>query len=506
MNKNTLKIHPHLMPYLQYLHNSFHISPLRKEIVSMPYKGIVRGNATKFSIIRQKNDSKSLNINNIKAMNKINLNKSSALNTQSCLLTPLELINLYLSDGKSIGPKENKLYQKFNRELSWDSMLNHGYQADLAPLLSYILTKTDFSHYAPGTMHSSNTNQTSQINEEVMLKLKTLYNHQLVRNLIQFHELENILNVFEKKGIDVIQLKGAELAKNYYPEQSLRPMADIDLLVRNEDMKRAKGCLTNLKYEFKVSKYFDDEDSYERVHFHFPFIKHTSFASTLIELHQDIAAESANIKNNILEFWENALVINNNYKHILTIPVEFLLLHLFWHTYLNLYEHLNMRMLWLLDIVYTINKHRDIIDWMFLEKKAKEWKIQKQVYFCLYLLNQIFNMDSINNIRTLIPSNHSVKIFNFTILNIKNDMQILHANNRFLMILLYLLSLNTISERIQLLFKYNYYANPLSKIDWIKKKYGCSSKVMSFLYTIIHPIIQFIDVLNAFYKILQNRN
>jgi hypothetical protein len=49
-------------------------------------------------------------------------------------LTPLELLNLYLSDGKSIGPVENKLYQKFNKELSWDAILNESYQADLCPL------------------------------------------------------------------------------------------------------------------------------------------------------------------------------------------------------------------------------------------------------------------------------------------------------------------------------------------------------------------------------------
>jgi len=54
------------------------------------------------------------------------------------MITPLELLNLYLSDGKSVGPAESKLYQKFNSELSWDALLNEGYQQDLAPMLYYI--------------------------------------------------------------------------------------------------------------------------------------------------------------------------------------------------------------------------------------------------------------------------------------------------------------------------------------------------------------------------------
>ncbi len=58
-------------------------------------------------------------------------------------LSPLQLLNLYLTDGKSLGPKESKLYQKFNKDISWDAILNKGYQSDLAPLLYYIITKTE---------------------------------------------------------------------------------------------------------------------------------------------------------------------------------------------------------------------------------------------------------------------------------------------------------------------------------------------------------------------------
>jgi hypothetical protein len=59
------------------------------------------------------------------------------------MLTPLELLNLYLSDGKSKGNVTSELYQKFNRELTRDALLNEGYQEDLAPILYYIITKTN---------------------------------------------------------------------------------------------------------------------------------------------------------------------------------------------------------------------------------------------------------------------------------------------------------------------------------------------------------------------------
>lgn len=57
------------------------------------------------------------------------------------MITPLELLNLYFSDGASLGNKESKLWRRFNELLSWNAILNKGYQADLCPLLYYILTK-----------------------------------------------------------------------------------------------------------------------------------------------------------------------------------------------------------------------------------------------------------------------------------------------------------------------------------------------------------------------------
>jgi 2-keto-3-deoxy-L-rhamnonate aldolase RhmA len=139
------------------------------------------------------------------------------------MFTPLELLNLYLSDGKSTGPKESRLYQKFNSELTWDAILNEGYQQDLAPMLYYIITKTNTlsaMRYAPSSSPDAlcaMPHAPCQVSDEIKDKLKALYNQYLVQSMIQFNELDKILNAFEKEGIDVIQLKGAWIAKKILP-------------------------------------------------------------------------------------------------------------------------------------------------------------------------------------------------------------------------------------------------------------------------------------------------
>jgi hypothetical protein len=424
------------------------------------------------------------------------------------LMTPLELLNLYLTDGKSIGSEESKLYQKFNCELTWDALLNEGYQQDLAPMLYYIITKTSvlktWQTHKPelGTYNPQlSIPQSFGISDEIKSKLKLLYHQFLVRNMIQFKELDTILDAFERKEIDVIQLKGAWLAKNYYPDPALRPMADLDLLVRKEDMKRAKESLMAQGYEFNGIFPFMSEDSYEKAHFHFPYRKNDSSAPIFVELHQDIAAKSDSVKNNIQDFWGNASLINKDHKkNVLTVPKEYFLLHLFWHTFHNLSGYLYFRFIWLLDIAHIINKHTNYINWLFIEKKATEWRIQKQVYFCLYLVSQLFFDNKIT--KTLMPANSSKKIFNSVMLKMENNTLALNDPNRFLIILLNLLSLNTFNERIKYLFRYNYYKNPLNKKDWVGTKYKITSKKLIYLFLIINPIISILKVFKGLYGIL----
>jgi len=344
--------------------------------------------------------------------------------------------------------------------------------------------------------------QSCGVSEEIQSKLKDLYNHHLVRNMIQLKELNTILDAFEKEGIDVIQLKGAWLAKNYYPDPALRPMGDLDLLIRKEDMKRAKGSLMGQGFEFNGTFPFLNEDSYEKAHFHFPYRKTNSVAPIIAELHQDIAAQADSIKNNIQDFWENVSLINEDHKkHVLAIPKEYLLLHLFWHTFHNLSGCLYFRLIWLLDIAHIINKHPNNITWLFIEKKATEWDIQKEVYFCLYLISQLYSINFDNKItETLMPADSSRKIFNSVMFKMENNTLALNDPNRFLIILFNLLSLDTFNEKLKYFFRYNKY--PLNKKEWIKGKYKITSKKSIYLFLFINPFISILKVFKGLCEIL----
>ena len=61
-------------------------------------------------------------------------------------------------------------------------------------------------------------------------------------------EYENLCNILEKAQIPFLPLKGSVIRK-YYPEAWMRTSCDIDILVHEEDLERAKSILVN-KYGY----------------------------------------------------------------------------------------------------------------------------------------------------------------------------------------------------------------------------------------------------------------
>ena len=61
-------------------------------------------------------------------------------------------------------------------------------------------------------------------------------------------DLAKILRAASATGLEVVPLKGAVLATHYYGESALRPLADLDLLVRPADEARIAAILGDLGY------------------------------------------------------------------------------------------------------------------------------------------------------------------------------------------------------------------------------------------------------------------
>jgi hypothetical protein len=74
-------------------------------------------------------------------------------------------------------------------------------------------------------------------------RLKGLYRHTWYRNQVRFHWAAGAAEVLREAGVEVMLLKGAALSTVHYRDGGLRPMDDVDVLVRTE---RAPAALEAL--------------------------------------------------------------------------------------------------------------------------------------------------------------------------------------------------------------------------------------------------------------------
>src|ERR1700739_667047 len=71
-----------------------------------------------------------------------------------------------------------------------------------------------------------------------------------VQNLLLHRELSTILRALQESRIPVLALKGIVLAHSVYPDLSLRPMSDLDLLVPPGRREEAVRILQTLDYKY----------------------------------------------------------------------------------------------------------------------------------------------------------------------------------------------------------------------------------------------------------------
>ena len=84
--------------------------------------------------------------------------------------------------------------------------------------------------------------------ERVYAALKSEYYNTLANNSVLFEELERVLEALEHAGVPVILLKEAALAGTVYENIGLRPMGDLDLLVKVERFSEAYAAIEGLGY------------------------------------------------------------------------------------------------------------------------------------------------------------------------------------------------------------------------------------------------------------------
>jgi hypothetical protein len=202
-----------------------------------------------------------------------------------------------------------------------------------------------------------------------------------IRNTSLFSDALKVLKSLADNQVPVIALKGLSLANNIYGDIALRPMSDMDLLVKEEDLVKAGRLLLTLGYQ----QDFPAWESTSKFYHHLP--PFTNKSGAMIELHWNIVTPDSPIKVDLDGLWERACLIKIYNVEVRAFSPEDLFLHLCIHACFHLQTGLGL--IPLCDIAGLIITSADKIDWQIIIERATLWGGQKCVYLMLLLVREL---------------------------------------------------------------------------------------------------------------------
>ena len=219
-------------------------------------------------------------------------------------------------------------------------------------------------------------------NNKTQIKLlKDQCKNRNLQTLAAFGEYLDLANLLHKSNIFFIPLKGLHLNLEFYSELSERPIRDVDLLVKEEQLDKLLDILKKNNYFFENKQIDLSSFSYNSKRYDVPPI--TNKSGIRIELHIRLLDAEIDPDN---EFTKESILTSVKYKQgnieINLMSYEFLILHLIYHSTLK--EYFDNGMISLLDLAKISSKCN--IDYESLNIISRKFNLYKATSAILSIL------------------------------------------------------------------------------------------------------------------------
>lgn len=177
---------------------------------------------------------------------------------------------------------------------------------------------------------------------------KKHYLQTLVMNQQRWQVFQEIKRLLDTHQIEVIPLKGLALAFTLYPQEALRPMGDIDLLIHPEKVYRARNILIDhgaKPLHVALSK------AHEQVHAH---VAALSWKGIMVEPHQRLFALGSPLNPEKIALFDQLIKVpGNSFRIFNEVMMTY---HLAAHV-IKGYKMGGMRFSWLLDLALMLQRN-----------------------------------------------------------------------------------------------------------------------------------------------------
>jgi hypothetical protein len=205
--------------------------------------------------------------------------------------------------------------------------------------------------------------------------------------------LQPILDALRREHIPVILLKGMALASEIYNNAALRPMVDLDLLVRREHLGAVRRILHDLGYRLSPNPAGHPEQFDEMYGGELEFYVCDGQGGMAVDLHVHLFAiewyRRATRLGDVDKLWAEARPLPAFGENVWQLSPEDTLIALcvhmavpegFWGTIRRL-----------LDIDWLVRRSAPPLDWDRLIARTRDFRVRMPVLICLELSERVFD-------------------------------------------------------------------------------------------------------------------
>jgi hypothetical protein len=225
--------------------------------------------------------------------------------------------------------------------------------------------------------------------EPILIRLESIYYTYSAQNALFYEELARVSAVLEQGSIPVIMFKGVFLAAGIYENIALRPMRDLDLLLKKEDVASAVNVLEKFGYQPIVAV---EEQLNNPFNYSLTLSKGGVgiYNSVTVDLHWQILNSSwmmglSSEKFDMRTVWANTETAVIAGIRMRLLSAEDLLISLS----INAFNHCYERLILLADFAQVLKKYQDKIDWKTVHEKAKVCYLENILDYTLRFISEV---------------------------------------------------------------------------------------------------------------------
>ncbi len=262
--------------------------------------------------------------------------------------------------------RAERIQQPIERGLNWDGLLESARHHGLLPLLYWQLSLA-----CPAS-----------IPDAILERVQKQFHEIQGTNLLLASELLEILSLLEFHGVPAIPFKGPTLALLAYENLAFRQFGDLDLLLHERDLPRAKTLLSERGYQPAYRLAATQQEAYLRSLGQWPLVKDNGFL--YLELHSRLTPRDLPFPVEFDGLSQRLRPVRLCGRDVLTFSPEDLLLLLSIHGA----KHLWMNLGWICDLARLLALQRQL-DWDHVVYQARKTSCYRLLLLGLFLANDL---------------------------------------------------------------------------------------------------------------------